>query len=65
MKGSRAKSTKSNGTFRIPAQEDYVSYLKSYRILDKKNFNLKELVKKPLFSIVEEEEGVYFGEYEN
>jgi len=39
--------------------------LKSYRVLDKKSFNLKQLVKKPLFSILEEEEGVYFGEYDN
>jgi hypothetical protein len=39
--------------------------LKSYRVLDKNNFNLKELVKKPLFSIVEEDDGVYFGEYED
>ena len=33
--------------------------------MDKQNFALKNLVNKPLFTIVEEEEGVYFGEYDN
>jgi hypothetical protein len=33
--------------------------------MDKKKFNLKNVLQSPLFTIVEEEDGVFFGEYEN
>lgn len=56
---------RTNGTFIVPERDDYKNYLKKYKAMDSKNFNIKEIVKKPLFTIVEEEEGVYFGEYEN
>ena len=59
---SIAKSVRPNGTFVVPERENYKKYLKNYKVMDKKNFAIKELVKKPLFTIVEEEEGgVYFG----
>ena len=48
--------------FPVPKREEYSDYLKSYNPIDSKSFKLKHLVKKPLFTIVEEDNGVFFGE---
>ena len=33
--------------------------------MDKKGFSINKMIKSPLFRIIEEDDSVYFGEYEN
>ena len=52
MLSSRAKSTKDNGTFRVPKREEYSEYLRSHRVMNKNIFSMNKLIKSPLFKIV-------------
>jgi hypothetical protein len=53
LASSQICSVKSDGLVRVPKREEYSSYLKSYKPIDKNGFILKDVVKKPLFTIVE------------